>query len=129
NTKHGRHRNIFIEHGLIIHRYLPKVVSELVVYYLWLILPFSQALERLVRNHRQSDSPYLWPAGKGTWASDRLRRILQQEAQTHLQTKLNIISYRHAAIAISRIHLKSSGFKRDYGIEEAGLDKQAGHNS
>ncbi|KAF9882522.1 hypothetical protein FE257_008177, partial [Aspergillus nanangensis] len=51
------------------------------------------------------------------------------EAQTHLQTKLNIISYRHAAIAISRVYLKSSGFKRDYGIEEVGLDKQAGHDS
>jgi hypothetical protein len=52
NTKHGRHRSIFIKHGLvstmttyhkgysisnstkIIHHYLPKVVSKLVVYYL-----------------------------------------------------------------------------------------------
>jgi hypothetical protein len=58
NTKHGRHWSIFIKHSLvstvttyykgylisnstkIIHHYLPKVVSELVVYYLWLILPF-----------------------------------------------------------------------------------------
>jgi hypothetical protein len=28
----------------IIHWYLPKAVSKLVVYYLWLILPFCQAL-------------------------------------------------------------------------------------
>ncbi|KAI9035076.1 uncharacterized protein KD926_004658 [Aspergillus affinis] len=142
NTKHGRHRSIFIEHGLvstvtsyhkgysinnttkIIHRYLPKAVSELVVYYLWLVLPFSQALERLVRNHRQSGSPYLWPAGEGTWASERLRKVLQQEAQIYLKTKLNIMSYRHAAIAISRVHLKGSRFKRDYGTDDAPFDQQ-----
>lgn len=62
---HGLLRNIFIENGLvsfvtcyhkgysvqgsmrIIHRYLPKEVSELVVYYLWLVLPFSQQLRLL----------------------------------------------------------------------------------
>jgi hypothetical protein len=80
NTLQGRHRNIFIEHGLvstvttyhkgysisnttkIIHRYLPKAVSELVVYYLWLILPFHEALERLARGHRGPASAFLWPA-------------------------------------------------------------------
>jgi hypothetical protein len=141
------HRSIFIEHGLvstvtsyhkgyaidnttkIIQRYLPKAVSELVVYYLWLILLFSQALERLVRNHRQSGSPYLWPAGEGTWASERLRKVLQQEAQVHLQTKLNTMSYRHAAIAISRVHLKGGGFTRDYGTDDAPFDQQASHGS
>lgn len=58
NTVNGNHRSIFIENGLvstvtsyhkgynifgstkIIHRYLPKEVSELVVYHLWFILPF-----------------------------------------------------------------------------------------
>jgi hypothetical protein len=58
NTAQGQHRGVFIEEGLIgtvtsyhkgynitgstkiIHRYLPKEVSELLVYYLWLILPF-----------------------------------------------------------------------------------------
>lgn len=149
NTKHGRHRNIFIEHGLvstatayhkgysisnstkIIHRYLPKVVSELVVYYLWLILPFCQAVRRLAQGYRGADSPYLWPAaGEGMWESDRLRKVLQQEAQLHLGTKLNILSYRHAAIAISRVHLKCGGFKRDYsGIDNAAFDEQASHRS
>ena len=31
----------------IIHRYLPPEVSELVVYYLWLVLPFCQQLRLL----------------------------------------------------------------------------------
>jgi hypothetical protein len=57
HTNSTFHRNMFIEHGLvalvtsyhkgytctgstkIIHRYLPKEVSELVVYCLWMVLP------------------------------------------------------------------------------------------
>jgi hypothetical protein len=136
NTVHGRHRSIFNEHGLvstvtayhkgysvsnstkIIHRYLLKVVSELVVYYLWLVLPFRQAIERLARRREGPPLLFLWPQGEGTWDSSRLRTILQREAQTHLRTQMNILSYRHAAIAISRVHLKCSSFKRDYGTDD-----------
>jgi hypothetical protein len=64
NTAKGNHWNLFIEDRLvvfvtqyhkgyamsgdikIIHRYLPREVSELVVYYLWLVLPFHFAMER-----------------------------------------------------------------------------------
>lgn len=67
NTVCGQHRNLFIEHGVvslvtayhkgysmtgstkIIHRYLPAEVSELVVYYLWLILPFARAVQALTK--------------------------------------------------------------------------------
>ncbi|KAI9034791.1 uncharacterized protein KD926_005471 [Aspergillus affinis] len=147
NTVQGRHRNIFVEHGLvstvtsyhkgysvsnstkIIHRYLPKPVSELLVYYLWLILPFWQAIQRLTRRTASPRSPFLWPHGEGTWDPSRLRAALQREAQIHLQTKMNILSYRHAAIAISRVHLKIGGFKRDYGTDSAALDEQASHGS
>ena len=63
NTAKGGHRNMFIENGMvaiatryhkgynvsgdvkIIHRYLPREVGELVVYYMWLVLPFQQRLE------------------------------------------------------------------------------------
>jgi hypothetical protein len=58
NTAYGGVWNIFIKEGLIafvaiyhkgyrssgnikiIHRYLPREVGELLVYYLWLVLPF-----------------------------------------------------------------------------------------
>jgi hypothetical protein len=58
-------RNIFIEHGLVsfvtsyhknysassttklIHRYLPPEVGELLVYYLWLVVPFVEQLQIL----------------------------------------------------------------------------------
>ena len=63
NTDSGGHRNIFVEDGLVvfvtqyhkgfyasndtkvIHRYLPREVGELVVWYLWLVLPFVERLE------------------------------------------------------------------------------------
>jgi hypothetical protein len=146
NTVHGRHRSIYLEHGLvstvtayhkgysvsnstkIIHRYLPKPVSELVVYYLWLVLPFWQAMARLARRQSRAQSAFLWPCGDGTWDSSRLRTVLQREAEIHLQTKLNILSYRHAAIAISRVHLKCGGFKRDYGTDDAAFNEQASHS-
>lgn len=65
STVNCHHRNVFIEDGMvstvttyhkgysttgntkIIHRYLPKEVGELVVYYLWLVQPFCRKLEML----------------------------------------------------------------------------------
>jgi hypothetical protein len=62
NTTYGKVRNIFIEEGLvvfvatyykgywssrnikIVYRYLPREVRELLVYYLWLVLPFWEKL-------------------------------------------------------------------------------------
>jgi hypothetical protein len=79
NTMQGLHRNIFIDNGMvstvtswhkgytvtgstkIIHRYLPNQVGELVIYYLWLILPFWQAIEVLALRRGDPPSPFLWP--------------------------------------------------------------------
>jgi hypothetical protein len=69
----GAVRNVFIEDGLavvaskyhkgfyaskdakIIHRYLPRVVGELVVWYLWLVLPFVERLQRYQHHIRSQD--------------------------------------------------------------------------
>lgn len=40
------------------------------------------------------------------WSSDKMRRIVQDLAARHLGTKLNISSWRHIAIAISRKYLR-----------------------
>jgi hypothetical protein len=63
NTVKGEYRNIFIEDQLvvfitryhkgysisgdvkIIHRYLPRAVGALWVWYMWLVLPWQQKLE------------------------------------------------------------------------------------
>jgi hypothetical protein len=119
NTVKGHHRNSFIENGLIstvtacqkgynmvgstkiIHRYFPKEVSELVVYYLWFILPFWRKLDLLVWHQGDPASAFLWPKGQGSWDSTRLTQVLRIEAEKHLKTYLNITFYRHMAIAIS----------------------------
>ncbi|GKU14558.1 unnamed protein product [Fusarium langsethiae] len=76
----GGRRNIFIENGLvsfvtyyhkgysvtgttkIIHRYLPSDVGELLLYYVWLIVPFLSQLSQLVKipGFKQGSTPYLW---------------------------------------------------------------------
>jgi hypothetical protein len=147
NTAQGHHRSIFIEEGLIstvtsyhkgynitgstkiIHRYLPKEVSELLVYYLWLILPFSQKLDILVYNHVASPSAFLWPKGNESWKASRLTTVLQKEGKTHFNAPLSILIYRHIAIAISRQRLPSGGSKRDYGVDRKIADEQATHGT
>jgi hypothetical protein len=166
NAAHGRRRNITIENGLvsfvtfcykgysitnctkIIHRYLPQEVSELLVYYLWLVLPFCTQLKLLALNFKELDSPYLWAAKEPVvtveagaekskikkppyWESSRLSKTLQQEFQTGLSSTGNITLWRHAAIAISRRHLNGAKFKRDYGSEPAPTweSEQAGHTA
>lgn len=147
NTAQGHHRGIFSEDGLIgtvtsyhkgynitgstkiIHRYLPKEISELLVYYLWLVLPFWQKLDVLVHKRKDPPSTFVWPKGTGSWDSNRLSKVIAREADVYLHTKLNILTYRRLAIAISRQHLSCGGFKRDYGIDKRLADEQATHGS
>ncbi len=135
NTAHGLRRNIFVENGLvsfvtfyhkgysiqgstkIIHRYLPKEVSELLVYYLWLVLPFANQLRLLALDQTAVavSSPFLWAFSheaqdeKGQyspWASTRLSDVLKREFRARLNMHANIQIWRHTIIAISRRHLK-----------------------
>jgi hypothetical protein len=64
NTTNEHHKNVFVENGMIstvttyhkgysasgntkiIHRYLPREVGELFIYYLWLVQPFCRKLEQ-----------------------------------------------------------------------------------
>lgn len=147
NTVEGHLRNIFIEDGLvstvtayhkgysvtgstkIIHRYLPKEIGELLVYYLWLIRPFTEKLRLLAYADKSPPSSFLWGKGSASWDGSRLTTQLKDEAKKYLKTDLNIHVYRHVAIAISKTHLACGGFKRDYGLEENRVDRQATHAS
>ena len=81
NSVRSEIRNIFIENGMvsfvtsyhknyaatnstkIIHRYLPLEVGEILVYYLWLVLPFVEQLSVLVCLPGLGDpGSFLWPA-------------------------------------------------------------------
>jgi hypothetical protein len=77
NTKQGGLRNIFIDCGImafvttyyknyqqtgkmkIIYRYLLQEVGELLLRYLWLVLPFWQAV-RSVTEKADQLSPFIW---------------------------------------------------------------------
>jgi hypothetical protein len=79
NTVQGGHRNIFSKDGMvvfvtryhkgynvsgnikIIHRYLPRKVGELVVWYMKLVLQFQQWLEALVWE-KEAVASLMWPA-------------------------------------------------------------------
>ncbi|KFZ23250.1 hypothetical protein V502_02271, partial [Pseudogymnoascus sp. VKM F-4520 (FW-2644)] len=144
NTINNLRRNIFLENGLvsfvtfyhkgysvkgnvnIIHRYLPENVSKLVVYYLWLVLPFVNQLRLLALDQTAiaASPPFLWARPYGDarqwqhspWPSSRLSHMLKQEFQTSLHTQANIQIWRHAAIAISRRHLRQAKFRKDFDV-------------
>jgi superfamily II DNA helicase RecQ len=81
NTEQGGIRNIFIEDGLVawvaayhkgyrhsgniktIHRYLPREVGELLVYYLWLVVSFHDKLQYQAIGQR-CNSAFLWGNGE-----------------------------------------------------------------
>lgn len=147
NTILGHHRNVFIEDGLvsivtsyhkgyaitgstkIIHRYLPKEVSELFVYYMWLVRPFRCELEALALGREEPPSPFLWPKGDSHWKSSQLTTVIKAAFRRQLCLDVTTSTWRHIAIAISRAKLSCGGFKRDYSSEEDTIDTQAGHTS
>jgi hypothetical protein len=149
NTMQGLHRNIFIDNGMvstvtswhkgytvtgstkIIHRYLPNQVGELVIYYLWLVLPFWQAIEVLALRRGDPPSPFLWPKLQclGPWHNRKLGEIVREIFTRELGLEMTVPIYRHLAIAISRKHLRCGGFQRDYGLEDTKFDTQSAHGT
>jgi len=147
NTISDYHRNIFADHGMIntvttyhkgysitgsakiIHRFLPKEVGELLVYYLRLVLSFCQKLDLLVFRSPDQPSSFLWPksGGRDSWGSERLSRVLKREFMNTIGVPMSIVVWRHLAIAISRKHLACGGFKRDYDMDETTFDNQSCH--
>jgi hypothetical protein len=153
NTSQGGTRNIFIEDGLvafvtgyhkgyrssgnvkIIHRYLPREVGELLVYYLWLVLPFHERVQ-FEAHEKQCNSAFLWggskkvehrqwtgpryqkekvadDGGEQGWTSERMRKITQWASIRWIGVKINISAWRNIAIAISRRFCRETPFVID----------------
>jgi hypothetical protein len=127
----------------IIHRYLPREIGELLVYYQWLILPFQQRIALTILENPMSE--YLFQKSSGsskpptTIDSDQFRGILRRETLSGLGIALNPSQYRHIAIGISRKFLdKPHHFQpdddpedepEDSDYEDDIIDLQAGHSS
>jgi superfamily II DNA helicase RecQ len=156
NASAGARRNIFLDNGLvtlvsdyhkgyntsgrlkIIHRFIPAEISLLIVRYLWLILPFYEQLTVYYYPDRTL-SDFLWPnLVDTTYSSTVVRTALQRESRLRLGQTLDLQSYRHIAIGISRRYLQqeysfpaaSSGPEDEAHPETDDiLDLQAAHTS
>ncbi|KAN0066933.1 Protein of unknown function (DUF3505) domain containing protein [Elaphomyces granulatus] len=161
NTAGGRHRNVFVEKGYIamatryhkgnsatlsariIHRYLPREVGELVVWYLWLVLPFQRQIEQLqwrgdtetagaergyIDNHMWPRDP--GPEGREWTAAARLRRVVSGAFETAMRQRVGVQAYRHLAIAAGRKYLHGREIFRYKDTDREGdredADVQAG---
>lgn len=151
NTIQGRHRNLFIEDGMvvfvtqyhkgeqykadvkIIHRYLPREVGELVVWYRWLVLPFVQRMRAWLSSAR-AISDHIWGEdfdGR-LWTSERMKGHLQRATEAGLGHAIHIAAYRHIAIAISRKWVRpGSAFTEEETIDDGVdvADEQATHSA
>lgn len=152
NTETAR-RNVFIEDGLVvvatsyhkgfyasndaklIYRYLPREVGELLVRYLWLVLPFldfQQTLLHATEPFSRTTNAFIWGPDPGTsqpWTSERLRQSLRQESSIGLHgNALNLHSYRDIAIGISRRYLRPNSSFKHNSYEEDDTDETADAN-
>jgi len=97
NTANGGIRNIFAHSGMIcfvtsyhknfrssgnpkvIHRYLPREIGELLVWYLWLILPFWQQVQGMLTDGMAS--PFLWAESVVGPAESEAREQPERQSQ------------------------------------------------
>lgn len=151
NTTNGGVRNIFVDQGLVmfvtayhkgyefsertklIQRFLPREVGELMVYYLWLVVPFWETIQVVVDRVVEL-SAFVWGDAKTgeedeeqgqegeedrgedqglcrpprRWTSERMRRIMQRESTKWIGETLNISAWRQIAIAIARRFLREN---------------------
>jgi superfamily II DNA helicase RecQ len=143
NTEKGGHRSIFIENGLmvivtyyhkgynitgtekIIHRYLPEEVGDILLQYIWLVLPLRQQFDKMVFKKEGIKSSFLWTSdwGNKKWDGDRMREVLKRESDRLIGIRMHKQAYRHIAIAISDRYMKRK-FNRDDEKREKDEDEQ-----
>lgn len=165
NTRQGAIRNQTVEDGVvsfvtayhkgysingrakIIHRYVPRAVGELFIYFQWLAMPFQRQVETSVYGKPET-SGFIWPAQEvdGTgWTSERMKRVIQRESEIGMGVRLNISASRQVMIALGRQYLQSpGGFEADgeaewedeaneegcwWTADDEVVDLQAGHGT
>jgi superfamily II DNA helicase RecQ len=120
-----------------IHRFLPRPVGELLVYYLWLVLPFQRAAQAEF-DDKAEWSLLLWPATeeKRLWNPSRVSRVLERESMALSPKGFKLASYRNIAVAISRRFIQDEQYafeapdpSSDQSADDAAVDLQAGHGS
>ena len=128
NTSNNGMRNIFLYKGLVavvpryhkgynrdkslktVYRFLPREVGSLLVWYLWLIRPFSILLQHQVTStlrdqyYPRATSALLWPDvdGKQHATSRLLSQVIRQATLRWMGQEINISTLRHLIIAFGR---------------------------
>lgn len=93
NSANGESRGTFIDNRLlalmtmyhknagstgkskVIHRYMPREVGELMVYYLWFAVPFWEKIEHATTGEPVKTSAYIWePELEKAWARPQQKR-------------------------------------------------------
>jgi superfamily II DNA helicase RecQ len=173
NTAMGGYRNVLIENGQVclatvyhknirsseqvklIYRYLPAATGELMVRYLWLVVPFWQRLQLFVWG--VEPDAFLWPsethqpdetAGSTDvtwrpkpWTTDAVSRALNNHSMRLMGSPLKVSAWRHIAEAIANKYISpyladnpypgeegndSSG-DEEFGVSDTILHLQSGH--
>lgn len=146
NTVAGDERNIFIDEGMlayvtryhkgwamhgkpkVIHRYVPREVADVLIWYLWLVKPFRDAMQRFV-GRTLPPGAFLWTTDGGEpWGNAHMARALSTAFEAGVGCKMGVLQYRHIAIAISRRHTDRAFDENDDEPDDA-ADLQAGHTS
>lgn len=167
STENGL-RNVFLIQGLVaivssyhkgysashqakvVFRFLPREVGSLLVWYLWLVLPYYHTVQATMQRYdeeaqtdkERAQSFLLWPRDDGTWdkRSSTLTNLLRTSTRQHLDgTCFGIRAHRHAVIAIGRRVIGEGGFmdivdERDLDarredVDNDALEEQAGHSA
>ena len=146
NTAEGGRRNIFVESGLmvfvtqyhkgyalsgqpkVVYRYLPQEVGELLLWYIWLVLPLQQEFVMRTLNVKRIDA-FLWSSkGEGDgqqWTGERMKRAMVRETGLGMGVELNIADYRQCAAAMTDKYLgKQDGFKGDTEEDSEGEEEE-----
>jgi hypothetical protein len=162
NTLNGGLRNIFVEDGSIciyttyhknytqndkwkpIFRYLPRPIGQLLVWYLWLVIPFWSTISGCIENVN-TISPYLWTSQivycttsneQSTPSSSK--KLVEALKCIFCQmdiSNIHILAWRHIAKAITNkflrksISISSKSSNHETEEEDDIWDLQAAHST
>ena len=94
-------------HSFYIVRMLPLMVSEMLFVYLAYIRPFCDALvHQLKLEQNKLSDHYLFASSDRIYSSDTLSKAIQKESTEAGASSLTIATYRQAALAIAKEHIK-----------------------
>ena len=125
----------------MIHRYIPREIGELLVYYQWLILSFQSRIALSIFESPLSEYLFQKFSSRQSYrtrpiTSDDFRKILVRETLSRLGVTIKPSQYRHIAIGLSRRFLEKthrfepdSDHENDSDYKDDIVDLQAGHKT